>query len=361
MTLVLAYVLGLYLWMFVEVILHESAHLLAARMVGFSPFALTVGKGPLLFRRRLGNVEVRFHWLPLFGMVKAILPLTGLSWRGALFSIAGILSDTVLLVLLLNLAGFKSGAPDVSQSSPIHGFFAMLAVYQVFMILGNDVPSDVAVRGAKVPNDGRQFLGYVTGRTSKALVGYEKIVARYDPDFRIEDSWLRRGNSPMLAVFSAAERDMAAGHYAEATGKYLRVIDQTEMQPAEKAFILDRMACIATIHGDKRFVPAAERWSRQACELLPQCRTLRGTLGSILVEQGNYPDGLALLMPLASEDNDRIDRFFACCYIAKALQRQGDTTGASKWIETARTTGSEFASVYSRIESELAEEAVSRV
>jgi tetratricopeptide (TPR) repeat protein len=292
-------------------------------------------------------------------MVKGTPLLIGLSWRGALFSIAGILSDIVLLVLMLNLAGFNAGAPALAHTALINGFFATLALYQIVIIVGNVVPFDVVIEGARTPNDGKQFLGYVTGRTSKALEAYEKIVARYDTSFRINDSCLVRGNSPTRAVFSAADRDMAAGNYAEATQKYLRIIGETGMHPAEKAFILDRMACIPIMHGDKRFLSSAETWSRQARELLPQCRTLAGTLGAILVEKGNYSEGLALLMPL-TEGNDRIDRLFASCYVAKALHRLGNTTEAAKWIETARSIGVEFAPIYSRIESEFDEEAVSR-
>src|SRR5712671_4295011 len=228
MTLVLAFALGLYLWMFVEVILHESAHFLVAKMVGFRPFALIIGKGPLLFQGRVGGLEVRFHWLPLFGMVRTRPSLAGLSWKGALFSIAGILSDFVLLFLMLGLAGFKAGAPDPSQMSSLHAFFAAIVLYQAVLIAANLVPASIGAEGAKIPNDGRQFLGYVSGRTAKVMGAYEHSVSRYDPSFRIADSWLMRGNLPMLAVFAAAEKDMVAGRNAEATEKYLRLIDQAE-------------------------------------------------------------------------------------------------------------------------------------
>jgi peptidase M50-like protein len=242
--IVLAFALGLYLWMFVQVIVHEAGHLFAARLVGFSPFALTIGKGPLLFRRRLGDLEVRFHTLPFFGMVKARPVLDGLSWRGSLFAIAGLAADTALLGLALQLA-------------PAHGFFALITLYQIVVVATNLVPLNNVIEGAKVPNDGSQFLGYVTGHTAKTLRAYEKSVARYDASFRLDDSWLMRGNLAMVAAFSAAERHMAARRYAEATQRYLQVIRGSKPHPAERALILDSIHAAKALHGLRRTMGAS--------------------------------------------------------------------------------------------------------
>lgn len=350
----LAYAAGLYLWSFVEVLFHEAAHVLAAKIVGFSPFALIVGKGPLLFQRRIHGVDVRLHLFPfLGGLAKAKVVLDGLRWRGALFSIAGVLSDAVLFALLLRLAGFKAGAPDVGQSSAASAFFALLALYQLVTILASLVPMHVKVLGFCLPNDGRQFLDYLRGVTSRALQHYEEGVARYDPQFRIADSWLMRGDLQLINLLSAAEQDMAAGRHREAADKYVRLIEQAGAHPAEKAQLLDRIACIPVFHGDRSLLPAAEAWAKQAVALLPLCKTVRGTLGSILVEKGDCAEGVALLMPLTSEDNTPIDRVLACSYIAKAFNCLGNRIEAGKWLAAARRHGG-FSEVVSRIESELA-------
>ena len=336
-----AFGLGLYLWIFIQTVLHEAAHVLVGRMAGFSPYALSVGRGPLLFHMRLAGVEVRIRALPFFGgVVRAWFPLRGISWRGSLFAIAGIASDTVLLALTVSLAGFKLG------------FFAMLALYQVMVLLGNLIPSHVILEGMRIPNDGAQFLAYLTGRTSVGLKAYEQNVARYDPTFRMADAWIMRGDPALMARFSSAEQQMAARSYAEATQTYLGLVAEPSIHAAEKALILDRIACIPLIDGDKRFLADAEVWSRRAYELFPDCKTLHGTLGSILVERGHFAAGLVLLMPLTQEDNSAIDRALAACFAAKALHALGRTTEASKWIRTARSSG-QFTTLCSRIEAEL--------
>jgi hypothetical protein len=289
-------------------------------------------------------------------MVHARPVLKGLWWKGSIVCMAGPLADTLLLVLFLNLAGFKAGGPDVSDAWLGKGFFAILAVYQIVIIAANLIPAHFMVQGAKIPNDGRQFLDYLTGRTSKALHDYEKGVAAYDPEFRVTDSWVMRSDPSMMAVLLAAEQDAAAGRYMAATEKYLRVINETEMHAAEKALLLDKMACIPVFHGEKNFLAAAETWAKQAWALFPQSKTIRGTLGSILVEKGDCAKGLAMLLPLTSQDNSPIDRALASCYVAKAFHCLGNTMEAGKWLEAARNCGV-FPEVRARIELELSRQA----
>ena len=271
-----------------------------------------------------------------------------------MFAAGGLVVDALLLLLFLGLAGFRwGGLPQVSESSLATQIFAILAFYQAFMVALSVIPMQVGMEGIQTRNDGRQIIDYLCERTSAALADYERRVRAYDPQFRVADSWAIGGDPSMWQLASAAEQDMAAGRHAQATEKYLRAISSGAMQPGEKALVLDRIACIPIYHGEKSFLERAEAWARQASLLFPLCRTVRGTLGSILVEQGHCADGLALLMPLTSEDNSPIDRALASCYVAKALHCLGKRGEVEKWLATARGCGA-FPAVLSRIEAELA-------
>jgi hypothetical protein len=340
------------LWLFVHIFLHEAAHVLVAKLVGLSPFAVTIGKGPALFSGRLVGLDVRVHALPFFGIVQLVPPPPGTRWRGAAYSIAGLLMDTVLLCILLGLAGFRAGPPLASHSTPLHLFFALLAFYQAVVILANLIPANAKIGAATFPNDGKQFLGYLLERRSVALDAYGLNAARYDPAFRIEDSWLLRADAPMLRLWSEAAEDMAAKRYAAGAEKYLRLFDQAALHPVEKAMYLDSLTSIVLFQGEKSMLGAAERWTREAHALLPNCRTIRGTRGAVLVEGGAHAEGLALLMPLTTEGNERIDRALSSCYVAKALHGLGRAADAQEWLKTARSYG-EFPAVLARIESEM--------
>jgi hypothetical protein len=329
---------------FVQVSLHEAAHALVSRLVGLSPFAVIVGKGPLLFRGRAWGLDLYLHALPLFGVVQLIPPPPGTRWQGAAYSISGLLVDTALLLLVLLVLAGQTWA---------FLFFAVLAIYQVMVILTNLVPMDVRVGAVRIPNDGKQFLGYVFKRRSIALDAYRDNVARYDPAFRIEDSWMMRADAPMLQLWSRAAIDIAAKRYADGIEKHLRLLGVAALHPAERAMYLDSLACVPLYQGEASLLNAAEQWSREAQALLPECRTIRGTRGAVLVESGRHAEGLALLMPLTTDDNGRIDRALSTCYVARALHGLGRTAEAREWLKSARQYD-EFGSLVSRIASQMA-------
>ena len=345
------FALGLFVWVFVQVILHESAHLLTARLVGFSAFAVTIGSGPLLLRGRLGNLAVRVHALPMFGVVWTRPVLDGLRWKGALFAISGLLSDALLLAGLLYLVHYRLGDAQTGPSS-WDSLFAGLAFYQAVVIVANFVPLDFTAQGTKMANDGRQFFGYLRGRRPATLQEHERNVTRYDPAFRLENSWLMRCEVPMLITMAEAQEDITGGRYTEGAEKYRRVIAQPDIHPGEKAMLLDRMACMVLYHDVKALLSAAEGWAREACELVPRSVTLRGTLGAVLVERGLYAEGLTLLVPLISAGNASVDRTLSACYLAKALHRLGRTGEAQEHLRIARQ-GGEFPAIRERIEAEL--------
>lgn len=350
--ILLALAAGVILWMVIEPVLHEGAHLVAGRMVGFSPYAVTIGRGALLFRRRFGSIEVRFHLIPGSGAVKLLPHMNISGWRGAAFSIAGIIVDAFLLVLLINLVDLRSPASDPGQGPFVAIFLIALVLYQAWVIAANTIPRDALVEGIKVANDGKQFLAYLRGRPSW-VAQYEQSIARYDPTFRIADSWLVRSDPAAVALHNESQIDLAAGRHAEGVAKAEQVLGKVDMHPAEKAALLDGLACVAVIGGDKRFIARAEIWAREACRLFPACTTLRGTLGSVLVEASRYEEGLALLLPLTTQDNSAVDRTLAACFAAKALQACGRADEAAQMMQTA-VSGGVFHEVCARVKAELA-------
>jgi Zn-dependent protease len=340
--------------MFVEVAFHEGAHLLAAKLVGYTPFSLKVGRGPLLLGRRFCGVDVRLHLFPFVGMVHSRMSVPGLRWRGAFFSIAGLLADFALLLVVLNLAGFKAGAPDASRTTPLDYFFALLAVYQIVVIAVNLIPMNVVIEKTTIPNDGKQFLGYLTGRTLADWKAYEAAVRRYDATFQLGESWILGGDQAMSFLIIRAEEDLTAGRYAEGAEKFLRLVEEPRVHPGEKAMYLDRIACIPILRGDKGLLSRAVDWARRAHELVPQSRTIQGTYGAALVENGAHAEGIRLLMPLTSEDNTPLDQTLSSCFVAKALHAQGHAVEAREWLRRARSSSEQYPAVIERIETELA-------
>src|SRR5205814_1756296 len=77
----------------------------------------------------------------------------------------------------------------------------------------------------------------------------------------------------------------------------------------------------------------ALRGARRAPALIP---SLLGTRGGVLVEQGKYEEGAALLRDVLEELDVKELKAVCHCYLALAAARSGDAAGAEKHLAEAR-------------------------
>lgn len=332
----------LYFWMVFSTLLHELAHVLVGQAVGFAPQGMIVGTGVLLFRRVLFGVDVRWCLNPFGGVAFASrTPLNGLWWRGSLFAAAGPAVELLLGLIIgipLYFEVVKPGSDPLWQI-----FLCMLAAVQLSSLANNSFPHDIRVEFGRVPNDGKSFLSYITGNRSRELEGeleaYAKAVTRYEPGFQPEDAWFLEATSAATKEYDRAEWNLRERRLDAAVEQHLRIIDGQMLSRGEKAMLLDSLAGIPVILGERGYLEEALQWVKQARELCPESATLAGTQGSLLVEAGHYREGIALLLPLTESGNAPADLAIAACYLAKAWDRLGDEKQAAYWMNLARESG----------------------
>ncbi|MDZ7800639.1 MAG: M50 family metallopeptidase [Trueperaceae bacterium] len=159
--------------LFSAVIVHELAHLLAARSVGLEVRAFSVGFGPVLWRRRWRGTEWRLSAVPLGGYVDlpGMAPEQGDdgSLRHPTGGMAALGLPAKLWVLIAGvLANFVLGTVLVTGAVLLEPGFRALTTGE-----------DPAVRGARiaevVPDSAAERLGLAAG---DVLVGIE---GRTDP------------------------------------------------------------------------------------------------------------------------------------------------------------------------------------
>jgi membrane-associated protease RseP (regulator of RpoE activity) len=104
----------------IALLLHELAHALMARALGIRVWAVSLGRGPVLWNRPIGRCQVRVALLPLYGHVSLVDQdaealgyrwvgrpqvgfewLQGSSWRAPLITAAGSVSNLVGAHLVL--------------------------------------------------------------------------------------------------------------------------------------------------------------------------------------------------------------------------------------------------------------------
>ena len=132
----------------VALLLHELAHGLVARALGIRALSITLGAGPVLFRRRIRGCTLRVGLLPLHGEVRfrdddaRLLGYRNVgrrdwtfewgagSWRAPLISAAGGVAN---LLAAVSVVAYWSWMPRLTP--PSFAVFSMCLIVNLMMFL----------------------------------------------------------------------------------------------------------------------------------------------------------------------------------------------------------------------------------
>ena len=150
-----------------------------------------------------------------------------------------------------------------------------------------------------------------------------------------------------LATLQAENGD---SHASEA---YWRSLLQGDgLSPGKTAEILDSLCCLPIYYGRTDLLPEAERWIGEALNHVPDAITLKGTKGSILVEQGRIEEAIPLLRDVLRRSECGLDHAISAAYLAKAHALQGDLSTAKNYLARAQKANPDHI-VVKRIAQEL--------
>jgi tetratricopeptide (TPR) repeat protein len=111
---------------------------------------------------------------------------------------------------------------------------------------------------------------------------------------------------------------------------------QSSASQQEKLFLLDSLACLPFMQGLRNCLGVADGWSEQALQIQPQNLSLRGTRGSLLVEQGRFEEAEALLKEVYDQSEAEIDQGVSALYLALIAKQRGDTRTACRLAKRAK-------------------------
>jgi tetratricopeptide (TPR) repeat protein len=98
---------------------------------------------------------------------------------------------------------------------------------------------------------------------------------------------------------------------------------QRDVSKEQKLKVLDGTASYLLYQSSSAYLKQAERVARMGLEIAPGTLTLKGTLGSILVEQGHYAEGEPLLRECLDRSLALHDRAIASFYLGLLQLRNG--------------------------------------
>jgi tetratricopeptide (TPR) repeat protein len=110
---------------------------------------------------------------------------------------------------------------------------------------------------------------------------------------------------------------------------------QENVSNEQKLMVLDGCASYILYQSSAAHFARAEKLARMGLEIAPESLTLKGTLGSLLVEQGDYARGEALLNECQERSSALHDRAISCFYLGWIKMRTGKANEGLRLIDRA--------------------------
>jgi hypothetical protein len=328
---------SMFAWSYPAIFFHECGHALAAYLLGFTPQSIEIGTGErVLFTHQYLTINWVIKERPYGGRTlysKAILT-KGTRWRKTVIAGAGLLTDGVILICLSLLVFFPTAQGYKTLGKISLGLF----VPQFLSLLVSLIPRNIHQNGESYPNDTKKMWLYLTGKEQneikKAMEGVSKIlVLYYDRNYQPNaSSGFFIDEGALLRKYFEAKKILEEMQFDKAITLFKEVINSDLLQNAEKAYVLDNMARVPTIYGQKKYLEEAIAWIEEAMRLAPSARTLQGTYGSLLIESDQIDRAIEVLKVVV-EDSEVLIRAMASAYLAQAYDRLGDQEQTGFWSE----------------------------
>lgn len=326
----------------VGVVVHEMGHLACAAIGSIPVYRVTIGDGPVLWRRRIRDIWFEVRPWPLFGRVEPYSVMNYRRYRWALYILGGALANLVVLGVVLGLRA-------IGATGPVLDF---LLFVQVFHIATTIVP--LPGGGG---NDGMKLvrLPWRPACDPAALRKlYDATIGGYSPG---------QAPPPMTAA-SVRLLHHACCFWteviprAEARGDLMHELERGDLSPEETMWLLDVLVTEGITSSDPAARPYLDAWSQQALAMGPDRPTLQGSRGGALVELGRHEEGKPLLVPLAAPDQAAsYDSFMSRVFLALAEHGLGNDAAARQLADAARATaaaaGISKAGLLARLDREI--------
>lgn len=295
----------------VTIVVHELAHLAAARAVGHEVFEIQLGGGPL-WTRWVGDVEVHVGPLPLGGHVQTGSESgDGFRWRSAVVAGSGVAANGALAVV-----GLAVGA-------------SFLFAFNVIAIAVNLWPGARRTLGDG-SSDGRMLLdlarndadalaeersGWFAVKALRALDAGDLSAARAFVDRGRGEAGETRA---LLAVAGLVA--LRQNRFGDVVDAYAPLIDHPRVSVSGRAGFAADAAWAASLADDPSLRRFAEPWAAFARRVRPRVPRRRMVHALALVDAGCPDDALELLVGL--------DDPAAAAVRALALAAAGDPVAA---------------------------------
>ncbi len=319
------------------IIIHETGHLISGKLVGGVPKRMSIGTGHLLIKMRIWGVKIVAHDHLSSGYAysafhKAPPGITG----GIFFKLGGILFNVIVAIVALIL--LPSGIDLQSIYFANNPLLSLIAA-NGYMALMNLTPYRITLQGVRRDNDGLGVYRILTGKdnlssyTERSAVLFELTDLMEDGNYyeatSLTEVYLKTNPEDDLIKTNLLVCYLKSGLMSKATDISAQLLAGFESESNdEKAIINSVLAHYLMVKGN---IDQAYELSRLAFSQNNQIREIRVTNGSLLVEQGIYEEGAALIEPYIDLNFNNNLNVEGAVYLALAYRQTANKKKARRY------------------------------
>lgn len=345
--IVMASIFLAFLFMVPLALVHELAHLLAARFVGYGLVSVTVNAGKKVFSRKIFGVRFTINAVPGGGFTQVLIPHS--SWprlRFFLMLSAGPAIHIVIMILILFLVSLElvSNSFSPGQVAPV----AALSTVNLIMLIVGILPiRSMIANGEKVGTDGLQM-----------------ITAPFLKQKRLQDLFMESLRENAILLADQGKRDEALsmakqavhlapddvnnanalgciqlnrGDYRVARSIFQDLLAKEDLKPTMKFLLMNNLASVDVADVDQFLLQRADQNSAEAYANIPWMNVVKGTRGAVLAASGNSEKAIELLSKSSgSDDENKTALVWNLYWLAVAEHKRDNVAISQKYLQEAK-------------------------
>ncbi|MEO8353592.1 MAG: site-2 protease family protein [Chthoniobacteraceae bacterium] len=343
------FVLSFGLFYYLSLLIHELGHCVAAIMVGWQPARLCIGQGKKRTIVRIGDLRFQVGSHLNGGLMQAFARNAERFKFAQFFHIVGGPLASAIMAACLGWLAVISSERNILPSPWMEAVW-MFFLLECWLLLRNLWPRMCRYDSLLLPNDGlamwrtlwlkrsdvpQQLAGHLLGRIEFLLNDGRVAEAREDL------------NNAMDALRSAFGERLEfvplwmgllfrTGQQSSVADECARLLESTAGKKEARVHLLDALACVPLFEGHMEMLQAALDYIDEALILDPEAITLKGTKGSLMIENGEVEGGMALLREVQSFSDSPNDQAITAYYLALGRHKLGDTNNAATALQNAK-------------------------
>jgi hypothetical protein len=295
---------------FVATVVHEMGHAMTASMLRMKVHGMVVGSGPEIGQFQFLGFPVIFKLFALGGghTVATLPTLHRARTKTTLFILAGPITNLLALIIVMWILGPDIVQANYPESTKLYPGLAFIGA-NLLAFAVNMYPRNVQTEFGTSASDGLNLL--------------KTLTKKYDFTGSVEAHLLLSSREQLDKKDYSGARELAIEGVKLSTDK-----------STLRALLLSMAAWCDILIGQSQSFVEAKELATKSLELVPENYATKGTLGSALIELGNYQEGLGLLLESNLEVTNNQDRALNLSYVAIAYAGMGNQKQAKETLET---------------------------